>query len=299
MSFFDFGPLFLVYVFLMGCVVGSFLNVCIHRLPRSRFMMDDPYACPHCSAAIESLACPSCGGELMEAHQPDKSLSVGSTRSKCPKCGELIRFYDNIPIVSYFVLRGRCRHCKAAISVRYPIVELLAGLLALACLATFGPSITGLIYFALICTLLVISFIDIDLTRIPMIITLPGVLVGFVLSPFLPGMNLLESLGGILAGAGGLYLMRQYYWLVRRAEGMGGGDVDLAAMLGAFLGWQGVLFSLVAGAAIGLVAGIVLMIVRKKGLKLAVPFGPFLALGALLFIFFGRQIIYWYLGIMV
>jgi leader peptidase (prepilin peptidase)/N-methyltransferase len=93
--------------------------------------------------------------------------------------------------------------------------------------------------------------------------------------------------------------MRQYYWLVRRAEGMGGGDVDLAAMLGAFLGWQGVLFSLVAGAAIGLVAGIVLMIVRKKGLKLAVPFGPFLALGALLFIFFGRQIIYWYLGIMV
>jgi leader peptidase (prepilin peptidase)/N-methyltransferase len=299
MSGFGLALLFLVYVFVMGCAIGSFLNVCIHRLPRSRFMMDDPYACPHCSKEIESLACPSCGGELMEASRPEKSLSSGAVRSRCPKCGEVIRFYDNIPIVSYFVLRGRCRHCKAAISPRYPVVELLTGILALACFFAFGPTLAALIYFALLCALVVISFIDIDLTRIPMVITLPGVLAGFALSPFLPGMGFLESLGGILAGAGGLYLMRQYYWLLRRAEGMGGGDVDLAAMLGAFLGWQGVAFSLVAGAAIGLVAGIVLMAVRRKGLKMAVPFGPFLALGALLFIFLGRFIINWYLGVML
>lgn len=291
--------IWLSYTFLMGAVVGSFLNMCIHRLPHTRFMREEEFCCPHCGKDIESVPCPHCGQEIRDEEEEalPPSRSVGSKRSRCPKCGALIRAWDNIPILSWIILGGKCRDCKTRISARYPLVELLTGLFAVACLVSYGPSIAAGAYFLFLTALIVISFVDIDVFRVPLIITLPGALAGILFSPWLPGVGPMNSVAGMLCGAGGLYLLRRTYFLVRGAEGMGGGDVDLIAMIGAFTGWQGALFSSMAAAFTGTVAGLVFMALKQKGLKTRLPFGPFLALGAMLYLFFGGSLTQWYLGL--
>ncbi|HSQ84979.1 MAG TPA: prepilin peptidase [Desulfobacterales bacterium] len=245
-------------VFMFGMCIGSFLNVCIYRLPSSM-----------------SILKPS--------------------RSFCPQCKSAIKFYDNIPVFSYIWLKGRCRNCKASISLRYPLVELITGILAIAILFLFGLTLEGLVYFIFISSLLVITFIDIDHKIIPDIITLPGIPIGLLASFVLPAMTFISSLVGLLVGGGSLLLVAWVYSLITHKEGMGGGDIKLLGMIGAFLGWKGVIFTIFAASLTGTLVGIIVMLQKGKNLKFAIPFGPFLSIGAMSYVFFGERVMYWYL----
>jgi leader peptidase (prepilin peptidase)/N-methyltransferase len=239
-----------------GLVIGSFLNVCICRLPASQ--------------------------------------SIVSPRSRCPQCGHLIRAHDNIPVLSYVFLRGRCRDCGTRISARYPLVEILSGAFAAMTIARFGFGWTTLILYSLIAAFLVITFIDIDHRIIPDVITLPGIPIGLAAS-FGPGIiSPLESFIGILAGGGSLFLVAWIYQAIAKREGMGGGDIKLLAMIGAFIGWKGVLFTIFVASLTGTLAGMALILRRREGMKLAVPFGPFLAVGAIAYLFIGAEVMTWY-----
>ena len=255
-------PLYLIeiYVFIVGLCVGSFLNVCIYRLPESQ--------------------------------------SIVRPRSKCPKCGKLIAFYDNVPLFSYLWLKGRCRHCQVKIGLRYPTIELLGGLFALATFLKFGLSAEAFIYYAFIASMLVVTFIDLDHRIIPDVITLPGIPICFAASFALPSINYKAALLGILVGGGSLFLVAWIYSLITKKEGMGGGDIKLLAMMGGLVGWQGVAFTIFVSSLVGTLSGFAVMLHSRKGMKLAIPFGPFLAIGAITYIFFGTPLIDWYFNLL-
>ena len=250
-----------IAVFLFGMCIGSFMNVCIYRLPRS------------------------------------KSI-IKPRRSFCPSCETKIKFYDNIPVLSYLFLKARCRNCHTSIPFRYPLVEIMAGLVAVCTVLEFGITIDALIYYAFIASLVVITYIDIDHQIIPDVITLPGIPIFLLSSLLIPSVTLLDSVLGLLVGGGTLLLIAWGYQLLTKKEGMGGGDIKLLAMIGALIGWKGVLFTIFVSSAIGTVSGLLLMLHEKKGMKLAIPFGPFLSLGAITYIFFGVPIIGWYLNLL-
>jgi leader peptidase (prepilin peptidase)/N-methyltransferase len=177
------------------------------------------------------------------------------------------------------------------------MVELLTGTLTLCVFMSFGLTMTGLVYFILVMSLIAITFIDIDHRIIPDVITLPGIPLFFILCLFLPTPSVMDSFLGILFGGGSLYLVAWGYHLATGQEGMGGGDIKLLAMIGAVVGWKGILFTIFAGSMTGCVAGLLLMIKNRKGMKLAIPFGPFLALGAVIYLFYGPSLISWYIDI--
>lgn len=246
-------------VFVFGAIVGSFLNVCIHRIPAG--------------------------------------ASVVFPASHCPSCDQPIAPYDNIPVLSYILLRGRCRTCKARISARYPFVELLSGWAAMACLGLDGLSPYFLIHFAFLAALIVITFIDLDHQIIPDPISLPGIAVGFLAAVVLGEPTWLASLLGILLGGGVLWAVAEgYYWLTGR-EGMGGGDIKLLAMIGAFLGWAAVPVTLLISSLGGTLVGLALLLFQGRDTRTPIPFGPFLAFGAVCALFFGKELIAWYLGL--
>ena len=248
----------LTFSFIFGTFVGSFLNVCIFRLP---------------------------------AHQ-----SVVTPSSHCLSCKHPIAFYDNIPLISFIILRGKCRKCKAAISYQYPLVELLSGFLSLIFVIKCGfLSLDYFVYFLFSAALLVITVIDIQHQIIPDIISLPGIAVGLVISFFVPHLTFLDSLIGAVAGGGILLLVAGGYYLFTKREGMGLGDVKLLAMMGAFLGWKSILFIIMVASFSGTLVGITVMLLQKRDRRYAIPFGPFLSLGALSYLLYGRAIIYWYI----
>ncbi len=244
--------------FLIGAVVGSFLNVCIYRLPQG-----------------ESLVFPP---------------------SHCRSCHTPIVWYHNLPLFSYLWLRGRCCFCGSRFPFRYFLVELLGALLALALFRRFGPGLVALGYFAFACALLVVTFIDLDHQIIPDGISLPGVVLGFCFSFFVPHLTPLASLLGALLGGGILFLVALAYRALRGEEGMGMGDVKLLAMIGAFLGWRAVLLTLLFASFTGSLVGVVALAWQKRGLRHPIPFGPFLSLGALFSLFGGEQVVGWYLS---
>jgi leader peptidase (prepilin peptidase)/N-methyltransferase len=247
----------LFFGFVFGTIIGSFLNVCIHRIPHG-----------------ESIIAPS---------------------SHCPRCKTPIRFYDNIPLVSFMILKGRCRKCRAPISLRYPLVEFLMGLFSLILLLRFGISALYLIYLAFFASLALVSFIDLSHRIIPDVISLPGIVIGLVISFLHPQLSIKDSLIGVLLGGGILYVVASVYHLVTKREGMGGGDIKLLAMIGAFIGWKGILFTILCSSFIGSVVGVVLMFISSANSKYAVPFGPFLSLGAIIYVLWGEALITWYL----
>ena len=247
----------ILVIFLFGCCLGSFLNVCIYRVPRS--------------------------------------ISIAFPRSFCPHCQAPVRACDNIPLLSYFLLGGKCRICRAGISWRYPLVEALTGGVALGLFLKFGPSFLFFSTLAFAAALIVITFIDLDHRIIPDIISLPGIAVGFLLSVFGSAVTIKESLIGIAVGGGSLYLVAFSYQLLTKREGMGGGDVKLLAMIGAWLGWKAILFTLFFASLSGTFIGGGAMLIQKEGRYYAIPFGPFLAFSALAYIFIGSQMINWYL----
>ena len=240
----------LIIVAVLGAIVGSFLNVCIWRIPRE-----------------ESIVFPA---------------------SHCPACSHPIRLFDNIPVISWLILRGRCRDCGEAISVRYPLVEVLTALLAALLFWKYGFSLPWLCAFVFTSALIVITFIDIDHQIIPDVISLPGIPLCFLASVLVMDVPWHESLIGVLAGGGVLYaIAAAYEWMMKR-EGMGGGDIKLLAMLGAFSGWKSLLFIILCSSLAGAVIGVAVMALQGRDMKYAGPFGPFLALGAVAHIFFGE-----------
>ena len=243
---------------LFGAMIGSFLNVCICRLPKG-----------------ESIVFPG---------------------SHCPQCRQPVRFYDNIPILSYLWLRGKCRSCHCPISIQYPVVEAVTAISSLLLVLTFGPSWSALIYFAFTAALIAITFIDLHHQIIPDLISLPGIGAGLLASLVLPRITFLDALFGAFLGGGSLFLVATIYqWLFNR-EGMGGGDIKLLAMIGAFLGWKAVILTILLSSLIGSVTGVAVMLIKGKDFKYAIPFGPFLSLGAILSLFCGETIIRCYLN---
>jgi len=259
--------MFYLFAFTFGALVGSFLNVCILRIPNGDSIVSPPSHCPSCKTAIS--------------------------------------FYDNVPLISYLILRRRCRACGERISPRYFAVELLTAVLALALFDRFGFGYSFLVSFVLVGALIVISFIDLDVRIVPDVISLPGIIVGLALSvagyflvsgesPIVPSP--VSSVLGILAGGGFLLATAWIYEKVTGVEGMGGGDIKLLAMIGAFLGWPSIPITLFFASLVGSVVGIACMVATGAGRRLALPFAPFLCSGALLFIFFGEDLIQFYVS---
>ena len=235
-----------------GSIVGSFLNVCIYRIPEG-----------------QSIAFPG---------------------SHCPQCEQSIKFYDNIPIVSYLILRGRCRTCKTEISPQYPIVEFITASLSVLLFWRYGLSLQYLAAFSFTCALIIITFIDLKHQIIPDIITLPGIPVFFLFAIFIMNLRLIDAVMGIIIGGGILYVIAFAYELLRKTEGMGGGDIKLLAMMGGFLGWQSLWFIIMVSSILGAVIGITAMMMKKKDMQYAVPFGPFLSVAAVGYLFFGEYV---------
>ena len=252
--------LVLVSLVLLGLAVGSFLNVCIHRLP---------------------------------SHS-----SVVTPGSRCPSCGYVLRWADNVPVVSYVVLGGRCRECKARISVRYPIVELLTMGIFVLNFYVFGPDWILIPRIVFSCLLIVLFAVDLEHHLLPNALTFPGIAVGFLFSLFVSPGPVASALG-ILVGGGSLWLIGEAYYRYAGQEGMGGGDVKMLAMIGAFLGWKLVIVTLVFSSIAGAIAGLVVIASRRGDLRYALPYGTFLALAAQIASLYGDRIVAWYIGFYV
>jgi leader peptidase (prepilin peptidase) / N-methyltransferase len=247
----------LVIISFLGLAIGSFLNVVIHRLPRQQ--------------------------------------SIVSPGSRCPGCGTTLRWFDNIPVLSYAVLRGRCRTCGSGISIRYPLVELITAGVFIWHYLVFGwtPLLAVRLLFA--ASMVALFAIDLEHHLLPDAITLPGIAVGLVASLFLPP-GIADALIGTLVGGGVLWLIGEAYFRYSGEEGLGGGDVKMLGMIGAFLGWKLVLVTMMLSSVAGSVIGVAVIAWHRGGLKRALPFGTFLALAALAASLYGEQIVTWYAG---
>jgi leader peptidase (prepilin peptidase)/N-methyltransferase len=256
-----------IIIFIFGSVIGSFLNVCIYRMPQG--------------------------------------LSVVSPSSRCTSCGKPIRFYDNIPVLSYILLKGKCRYCKTGLSVRYPIIEFLNAALYVLLLNRYGHDSPWvlLVYFIFISSLIVIFFIDLDHQIIPNSITLPGIPLAVILgSTILPDpfirVDLLgykASIIGFVAGGGFFYLVAILGKAILKKDAMGGGDIKMMAMIGGLLGWKGVILTTFLGSLFGSIIGVSLILLKGREWGSRIPFGPYLALGALISLFWGQDIFMWYI----
>lgn len=242
-----------IFAFLFGTAVGSFLNVCIYRLP--------------------------------------KEESVVTPRSRCPACLTTIRAVDNIPLLSFALLRGRCRACGNPISWRYPLVEALTGALFALTVGRFGATLQTAFLLAFLCGLVVVSFIDLDYQIIPNAITLPGIPLGLLAGLVLQEPPLLDRVIGMLVGPGFLYLVLFYGGALYGQEAMGEGDLNLMALVGSFLGWKAVALTILLGCLFGSAVGLALMAARRLGRRQHIPFGPFLSLGAVVALFWGERLI--------
>ena len=241
----------------MGAAIGSFLNVVIYRLPLRM-----------------SLAWPA---------------------SACPSCKRPLSWYENVPIVSYLVLGGRCRTCRTSLTIRYPLVELLCALMFLGAWWLYGPSLLLASRLLLGCALIALFAIDLEHYILPDAITLVGIAVGFVLSFFTdPGW--LSSAIGIVIGGGFLWAIAEGYYRLRHEEGMGFGDVKMLAMVGAFLGWKLTILTVIMASLSGSLIGLLLIVSGRGTMKYALPFGTFLALGAAFAATIGPSILDWYLA---
>ena len=247
----------IVLAAVFGSIIGSFLNVCIHRLPRHESIVWPASACPHCHRRLE--------------------------------------WYENVPVIGYLALRGRCRTCGGPISPRYPIVEALTAVMFAGAVWYYGPSMLLVSRLVFGCALIVLFAIDLEHYILPNVITVPGIIAGFLFSLITePGW--FDSLIGIVVGGGALWAMFEGYRLIRHEEGLGFGDVKMLAMIGAFIGWRLTLLALIVASFAGSLAGVTLIMSGRGNMKSALPFGTFLALGAAFAAVVGPGLLDWYLG---
>lgn len=250
-------PALTALIALLGLCIGSFLNVCIFRLPRG-----------------ESLAWPG---------------------SRCTSCGRTLSWFENVPIVSWAVLRGRCRTCRTPISWLYPLVELLTAVTLVGAYELYGLTAFGGVRALFACSLIVLFVTDLQHKILPNVITLPGIVIGFLSSLFLPP-GWFDSLIGIVVGGGTLFVISEAYYRLRGQEGMGMGDVKLLGMIGAFLGWKLVLLTLVFASFAGSLVGVAFIASGRGSMQYALPFGTFLAIGAFAAAIWGTPVVDWYFG---
>jgi leader peptidase (prepilin peptidase) / N-methyltransferase len=271
-----------IFVFLFGLIIGSFLNVCILRIP---------------------------GGK-----------SIVMPASACPKCAAPIRPYDNIPVISYLILGGKCRACKTPISPMYPLVELLTGLLFLACYLAFGLTIESLKWAVFSAIMIVLVFTDLRERLLPDVVNYTGLALGLALSFFIkptdgtalwianhmfafpppaPVLSFADAIFGAAFGSGLLWLVSEAYFRLRGREGMGLGDVKMMLMAGAFLGTKRTLLTILAGSLLGSVLGVAVIVARRKEADYELPFGTFLGMAALLVVFFGTPVVNWYQSLLM
>jgi leader peptidase (prepilin peptidase)/N-methyltransferase len=244
-------------VFLLGAIIGSFLNVCIYRLPRK-----------------QSIVWPA---------------------SRCTSCGRELAWFENVPVFGWLALGGRCRTCRAPVSAMYPIVETVTGVLFGATMYWYGATPLGLVRTAFGCAMIVLFVIDLQHRILPNAITVPGAVIGLVISVFLPP-GWVSSLIGVLIGGGLLFAIGETYYRVRGVDGLGMGDVKMLAMIGAFLGWKAVLVTLILSSFAGALVGVGIIVFTKGSMRLALPFGTFLSLGALAAMLVGDPLVTWYSG---
>jgi len=252
--------LVLLFGGVFGAVVGSFLNVCIYRLPRR-----------------ESVAWPG---------------------SHCPICSHAIAWYDNFPILSYVVLAGRCRHCGARIPLRYPTVEILNGLGYVGVVWFFGLTLSTVVYWGFYSALLVVAGTDLSHKIIPNAITFPGIALGLISAGTILPLGFVNGMIGVLVGGGILWLLAWASPYLFGKEGMGGGDIKLLAMIGAFLGWKPAVMTIMVGSFLGSLVGVTLIVSKVIRREDYIPFGPFLVCGALVSLFFGQSLLDWYQGLL-
>lgn len=249
------------YFFVFGAILGSFANVIILRLPQGK--------------------------------------SIVHPRSQCMSCGKPIRWYDNIPILSWFLLRGKCRSCHATFSFRYPLVEILMALSF-----AVAPHFIGWNWFLLealifLFGLITVSFIDIDHFILPDVFTLSGIGVGLLGAAINPERSFFDAFLGFFLGGGFLWAVAYLYFIFRKEEGMGGGDIKLMAWIGAVIGWKAVFFVIVCSSLVGTLGGLWTALQQKKGLKTIIPFGPYLALSAVIYLFGGQGLALWYFHLFI
>lgn len=250
-------PLWLVFAAVIGASIGSFLNVVIYRLPRGQSLVSPP--------------------------------------SRCPQCGNRLKWYDNVPVLGWFLLGGRCRQCRNRISIQYPIVEFITAALFVLVVWLTPPGPLVMTRLLLVCILIALFGIDLEHQILPNVITLPGIAAGLLLSTIAPpGWR--DALIGAVVGGGILYAIAWGYYLWRREEGLGMGDVKMLAMVGAFLGWKLVLVTLVLASFSGAFIGVGMIAARRGNMKLALPFGTFLAAGTVAAMFVGEPLLAWYAG---
>lgn len=266
-----------IFVFLFGLIIGSFLNVCILRIPSGK--------------------------------------SIVKPASACPKCGAPIRSYDNIPVLSYLLLGGKCRSCKKKVSSLYPLVELLTGLLFIACYRAFGLTPEALKWAVFSGIMVVLVFTDLRERVLPDAVNYTGLALGLLLSVFTaptdgtaswlanrlfdfpppaPVLSVVDGLFGAALGSGMLWLVSEAYFRLRHREGMGLGDVKMMLMAGAFLGLKRTLLTILAGSILGSILGLAVILARRKDANYELPFGTFLGMAALLVVFFGTPVVNWY-----
>ena len=265
---------------LIGLMVGSFLNVVIHRLP---IMMERDWA----------AQCAELKNEVPPTFEP---LSLALPRSRCPQCGHQIAALENIPVISWLILRGRCKGCAAPISPRYPLIEALTGLLFALAAWHFGFTAAGLGALILIAALLALTVIDFDTQLLPDDITLPWLWVGLALNAFNVYTDLKSAVIGAMAGYLSLWSV---YWLFKiftGKEGMGYGDFKLLAALGAWLGWQMLPLTILLSSFVGAVVGISMIVIARHGRNVPIPFGPYLAAAGVIALVWGKPLTRAYLG---
>ena len=248
-----------ILFFLLGSLLGSFANVLIFRIP--------------------------------------KGMNFIFISSFCDHCKKKIKWFENIPLLSWIFLRGMCSSCKKKIPLRYLFVELLTGFLFLSLFLHFGLKWILLEYLIFVFGLIVVSFIDFDHMILPDSFTLSGIAIGLTGAIFNSERLFLDALFGCLLGGGSLLIMALFYFAIRKEEGLGGGDVKLLAWIGSLLGWKAIPFVIISSSLIGSIVGLFIALKTKGGLKTMIPFGPYLSLGGILYIFFGFSIGKWYLSL--
>jgi len=266
---------------LLGLMVGSFLNVVIHRLP---IMMERDWA----------QQCAEFKGETAPSFEP---LSLAKPRSRCPQCGHPITALENIPLVSWLLLRGRCKGCATPISVRYPLIEALTGLLFGWAAWHFGFTAAGLGALILVAALITLTGIDFDTQLLPDDITLPLLWVGLTLNTFNVYADLKSAVIGAMVGYLSLWSVYWGFKLITGKEGMGHGDFKLLAALGAWLGWQMLPLTILLSSLVGAVVGIALMVFARHGRNVPIPFGPYLAAAGVIALIWGKPLTHAYLGV--
>ncbi|MDX8396108.1 MAG: prepilin peptidase [Mariprofundaceae bacterium] len=254
----EFIDIFPLMVGIYGLMFGSFANVCVYRIPLQK--------------------------------------SIVSPGSHCPLCTHAIAWYDNIPLMSWLLLRGKCRHCASAISFRYPLLELLMGL-SWAWLAwRYGFSLALLQALVLASLLWILTLIDLETGLLPNALTFPGIAIGLGFSWFMG--QPVDALIGVVAGYGVFWLVARIFLLITGREGMGYGDFKLLAMLGAFMGWQALPFIVFASSLTGAVVGTLLLLMTRQSMRVEIPFGPYLAIAGMVWFLWSEFILTWYFHVM-